>query len=48
MRRKILRTFQILNSCKLFRYVGIKKCRGKEMFEYNINPSGATNHTYKG
>ena len=43
-----LRTFQILNSCKLFPYVGIKKCCDKEMSKCNSNPSQATNHTYKG
>ena len=47
LRGKMLRTFQILNSCKLFPYVSIKKCRDKEMSKYNINPSRATNHTYK-
>ena len=48
LKRKILIKFQILSSCKLFPYVGIKKGRDKEMSEYNINRSQATNHTYKG
>ena len=30
----MLKTFKILNPCKLFPYVGIKKCRDKE---HNIN-----------
>ena len=46
LRRKILRTFQIPNSFKLFSYVGIKKCHDKDMSEYNINPSWTTNYTY--
>ena len=32
---------------KLFPYVGIKKCCDKEMSKYNINPSWASEHTYK-
>ena len=45
----MLRTFKILNSCRLlFPYVGKKKCRDKEMSEYNINPSRTTYHTYIG
>ena len=38
MRRKISRTFQILNSCKLFPYVGIKKCRDKEISNIILTP----------
>ena len=41
-----MRIFQILNSWKLLPYVGIKKCRDKEMSEYNIKPSRATNYTH--
>ena len=48
LRSKILRTFQILNSCKLIPYVGIRKCRDKEMSEYNFNLSRDTTHTHKG
>ena len=47
LRRKVSRTFQILNSCKLSPYVGMKKFYDKDFSEYNINTSQATNHTYK-
>ena len=43
----MLRTFQILNLCKLlFRYVGKKKCRDKEMSENY--PLRTTNYIYIG
>ena len=38
-KKKNLKAFQILNSCKLFPYVGIEKFREKEISEYNMNPS---------
>ena len=38
LRGKILRTFQILKSCKLFPHVSIKNVRDKEISEYNITP----------
>ena len=41
-------SFQILNSCKLFPFVGIKKWRDKEVSEYNMNPSRTTKHAYNG
>ena len=44
----MLRTFQILGSCKLFPYVGIKNCRDKELSEYNLNPSRTSNRAYIG
>lgn len=42
---KMLKTFEILNSYKLFPYAGMNECHDREMFEYNMN-SQTTNDTY--
>ena len=41
----MLKTFQILISCKSFPYAGMNECHDGEMFEYNMN-SQTTNDTY--
>ena len=39
LRIKLLKTLQILSSCELFPYAGIKKRRDEEMSKCNMKPS---------
>ena len=45
-KKKNIKTFQILNTCELPTYVGIKKCWNTEIPRYSMDPTRTTNRTY--